>query len=55
MTNASASVTPRELSDELFEQLDEDGDGKISREEFRVGATKDPIILQLLECNPDCQ
>ena len=44
--------TPRKMTDKLFNLFDLNRDGWISYEEFYQGASKDPVILQLLECDP---
>mmetsp|Transcript_39823 Transcript_39823/g.68302 ORF Transcript_39823/g.68302 Transcript_39823/m.68302 type:complete len:194 (+) Transcript_39823:43-624(+) len=40
---------PQQLVDELFEQMDTTGDGKISLAEYQAGATKNPDIIQGLK------
>ena len=41
--------TPQQLVDEIFEQMDETGDGKISLAEYQAGAKKNPDIIQGLK------
>lgn len=45
--------TPDELTDKLFSQFDGNDDNQISYEEFCSGASKNPLILHLLQCDPD--
>lgn len=40
---------PQQLVDEIFEQMDETGDGKISLSEYQAGAKKNPDIIQGLK------
>ena len=44
--------TPKKMTNKLFRQLDLNRDGWISYEEFYFGASREPIILHLLECDP---
>ena len=46
------SDTPEAMADELFHQLDKDGDQRISWEEFCECAPSNPNVLQLLQCGP---
>lgn len=39
--------TPEQLVDEFFEQMDQNGDGVISLEEYKEGAMKNPDIIQV--------
>jgi Ca2+-binding EF-hand superfamily protein len=41
--------TPEQLVDEFFEQMDQNGDGVISLEEYKEGAMKNPDIIQRLK------
>ncbi|WAR22998.1 HPCL1-like protein [Mya arenaria] len=45
--------TPEKMTEKFFKELDVDQDGEISWDEFERGANKDPIILSLLQCDPD--
>ena len=40
---------PQQLVDEIFEQMDVSGDGKISLAEYQEGAIKNPDIIQGLK------
>jgi Ca2+-binding EF-hand superfamily protein len=56
MTNAKAPAeldTPEKMTNKFFEELDCNGDGQICFDEFKKGAKKDPVIVNLLECDPD--
>lgn len=44
--------TPDKMTDKLFPQFDMNNDGLISYREFYAGATQNPIIINLLQCNP---
>lgn len=44
--------TPEKMTDKLFSQLDRDNDGTITWMEFYEGAKKDPVIINLLQCDP---
>ena len=41
--------TPQDLVDDFFEQMDEDGDGKISLSDYQDGAARNPDIIQGLK------
>ena len=41
--------TPKQLVDEIFEQMDTNGDGKLSLAEYQSGAIKNPDIIQGLK------
>jgi hypothetical protein len=45
--------TPEQLVDEFFEQMDQNGDGVISLEEYKEGAMKNPDIIQV-SCSIYC-
>ncbi|XP_053394764.1 hippocalcin-like protein 1 isoform X2 [Mercenaria mercenaria] len=56
MTNAMVSDelgSPEQITDKFFTKFDLDGDGQISFQEFKNGALTDPLIIHLLECDPD--
>lgn len=42
-----------EMSTRFFEKFDLNRDGYISLKEFKEGAMEDPIIVKLLECDPE--
>merc|ERR1712232_233845 len=44
---------PQQLVDEIFEQMDTSGNGKISLEEYQAGALKNPDIIQGLKLFSD--
>jgi len=41
--------SPQQLVDEFFDTMDANGDGKISLEEYKEGALKNPDIIQGLK------
>ncbi|XP_076440899.1 hippocalcin-like protein 1 [Babylonia areolata] len=43
------------LAEEIFRQMDTDGDQRISWQEFHDGASKHPTVLQLLQCGPPAE
>ena len=45
--------TPDKLTDKIFQEFDRDKDGVLSFEEFCETASRDPFLLNLLECDPD--
>ena len=44
--SAAIATTPEERVEEILRELDSDGDGFITLEEFRAGAHSEPSILQ---------
>ena len=48
-----ASDTPDKMTEKLFHEFDSDNDDRISWEEFREGAKKDPIIINFLHVTDD--
>ncbi|XP_069126418.1 hippocalcin-like protein 1 [Argopecten irradians] len=46
-------ATPEMMTTKLFGEIDENGDGSITWEEFRTGAKADPLVLNMLQLNPD--
>ena len=48
----NTTETPESLADDLFRQLDKDGDQLISWPEFSDGAARNPTVLRLLQCGP---
>lgn len=46
-------ATPELMTNKLFKKLDENGDKLISFEEFKTGAIKDPLVLSMLQLNPE--
>ena len=49
LSSAQGEVSsPDKLANKLFLQMDANGDGIISWEEFRAGALNDPSVLRLL-------
>ncbi|XP_070194445.1 neurocalcin homolog isoform X2 [Littorina saxatilis] len=52
ITDNGETKTPEDLADEMFRQMDKDGDDRISWKEFRDGAKANPIVLRLLQCSP---
>lgn len=43
---------PDDMADDIFHQMDANGDKFISWEEFRDGAVKHPSAIELLQCSP---
>lgn len=56
-TNSEVETESRdkvgEIADRIFLELDQNRDGYITLEEFRDGALKLPLVVNLLECFPD--
>ncbi len=46
---AEAQEPPEVLAAQLFQRMDEDGDGEVTIEEFVEAAKDDPTILKLLQ------
>ena len=42
-------LSAEERTDRIFEQMDKDGDQKISLEEFEKAAFEDPSLMQLMQ------
>ncbi|KAL4235607.1 Guanylate cyclase activator 1A [Mactra antiquata] len=56
MSNSKSDIkTIEELVSSFFKSFDENQDDAISQEEFVTGAKTMPIILHLLQCNPDAE
>ncbi|KAL3847653.1 hypothetical protein ACJMK2_018554 [Sinanodonta woodiana] len=56
MTNCTTSdrmAHPEQLAGDLFESIDTNHDKSITWEEFIRGASEQPIIVNLLECDPN--
>ncbi|PVD22754.1 hypothetical protein C0Q70_16010 [Pomacea canaliculata] len=51
-TKSAGLGTPEELASSLFEVMETDGDNSISWSEFRSGATRCSLIVDLLQCSP---
>ena len=45
--------TPDKLTDKIFHEFDRDQDGVLSFDEFCATASRDPFLVNLLECDPD--
>ena len=45
--------TPEQRVEKLFQNMDKDGDNKITLAEFMEGAKTDPSIARLFQCNPN--
>ncbi|KAL8586128.1 hypothetical protein ACOMHN_065091 [Nucella lapillus] len=46
------TVTPESMALDLFDNMDRDGDQRISWLMFRKGVMRDPTALRLLQCSP---
>ena len=44
--------SPQQLVDDIFEQMDKDGDGRISLNEYRTGALANGDVIQGLKLFP---
>jgi Ca2+-binding EF-hand superfamily protein len=53
MTNASELGTTDAILDNIFKEIDTNKDGRISFKEFRNGSKTIPMMINLLQCNPD--
>lgn len=53
MTNARELGTTDVMLDNIFKEIDADNDGRISFREFRNGSKTIPMIINLLQCDPD--
>ena len=52
-TLPEAINTPEKMTQKFFQEFDVNNDGKITWTEFRDGAMRDPVIVNLLECDPN--
>ncbi|KAK7485311.1 hypothetical protein BaRGS_00023410 [Batillaria attramentaria] len=52
MKPADITQSPEEMADEFFRELDRNGDDVISWQEFRDGADRYPMVLNMLQCGP---
>jgi len=52
-TLPEAINTPEKMTQKFFQEFDVNNDGKITWTEFRDGALRDPVIVNLLECDPN--
>ncbi|OWF46379.1 hippocalcin-like protein 1 [Mizuhopecten yessoensis] len=48
-------ATPEMMATKLFGNIDKNGDGSITWQEFQMGAKADPLALNMLQLNPDPQ
>ncbi|XP_076463105.1 neurocalcin homolog isoform X2 [Babylonia areolata] len=46
------TITPESLAEELFTEMDRDGNQRITWDEFCEGVVRNPTALQLLQCCP---
>ena len=42
-----------QMTNEMFDKMDENGDDFISKDEFTSGARSNSFLVDLLECDPD--
>jgi hypothetical protein len=52
MPYGGVDKTPESLADDIFCQMDKDGDQRISWQEFYDGAPHNPIVVRLLQLTP---
>lgn len=53
MTNALELGTTDFILDNIFKEIDANQDGRICFQEFKSGSEKIPMIINLLQCDPD--
>ena len=52
LTASGSLLDPGKLTARMFEQMDDNMDGQLSKEEFMAGAMRDATIVELLTCQP---
>lgn len=52
LTASGSLLDPGKLTERMFEQMDDNMDGQLSKEEFMAGAMRDATIVELLTCQP---
>ena len=52
LTASGSLRDPGKLTERMFEQMDDNMDGQLSKEEFMAGAMRDDTIVKLLTCQP---